>query len=109
MGTVSVQSQAVGSSIGPSQDSSPLVLRQRVEEVLLYATAVDHQGHPVMTVPRSGFTVHEDGKPVPIIHFASDDLPVSLSLVLDDSSSMQTKRSVVQTVAATVIRYSKAD
>ena len=94
-------------STGPGDhDSSPFVLHQKVEEVLLYCSVLDHQGSPVVDLDRSAFTVLEDKAPVRITHFDHKDVPVSLSLVLDDSSSMKEKRAAVQIAAADLIRAS---
>lgn len=93
----------------PADKSEPYVIHQRAEEVLLYCTVVTHAGEIVTNLDRSAFSVFEDKKRVAIVHFASKDVPVSLSLVLDDSGSMKDKRAAVQAAALTLIKASNPD
>jgi VWFA-related protein len=97
------------SESSPSQADQPYVLHQRVEEVLLYCTVVDHKGELVTDLTRQAFSVLEDKKSVPVTHFARQDVPVSLALILDDSGSMKGKRSAVQAAALTLIKASNPD
>ena len=94
------------SPVKNDNDSSTFVIQQKVEEVLLYCSVLDHQGNQVLDLDRSAFKVFEDKAPVTITHFDHNDVPVSLSLVLDDSSSMKEKRLEVQAAAADLIRAS---
>lgn len=80
------------------------MLHQRVEEVLLYCTVLDHRGQLVNDLEGPAFTVLEDKKPVAVTHFARKDVPVSLALILDDSGSMKEKRTAVQNAALTLIK-----
>ena len=92
-----------------SQTSSTYVIHQRVEEVLLYCTVIDHRGELVTDLAQLAFKVLEDKKPVPITHFARNDVPVSLALMLDNSGSMKEKRLAVQAAALTLIKASNPD
>lgn len=91
------------------QGDQTYVLHQRVEEVLLYCTVLDHTGHLVTNLEQPAFAVLEDGKPVPVTHFAHKDVPISLSLILDDSGSMKDKRAAVQDAALTLIKASNPE
>lgn len=92
-----------------SEAQQPYVLRQSVEEVLLYCTVIDRKGRPHLNPDRGDFTVLEDGKRAAIVHFAKDDVPVSISLVLDDSKSMSEKRPIVQSAALALVNASNPD
>jgi VWFA-related protein len=45
--------------------------------------------------PQSAFTVYEDGKPQDIAFFEAGDVPVTVGLVIDNSTSMLTERDLV--------------
>ena len=93
----------------PSKTEQPYVLHQRVEEVLLYCAVIDHKGELVTDLTQSAFSVLEDKRPVPVTHFARQDVPVSVALILDDSGSMKEKRSAVQDAALTLIKASNPE
>ena len=49
-------------------------------------------GEHVSGLTKNNFRVYEDGKLQTISHFASEDVPVTVGLVIDTSGSMRTKR-----------------
>lgn len=67
-------------------------LRVDVRLVNVVATVTDSNGRYVQGLKASDFTLEEDGIPQQITHFAaSQDLPVSVGIVLDTSTSMERK------------------
>jgi VWFA-related protein len=63
-----------------------------VQLVNVVATVTDAQGRYVEGLKASDFTLKEDGKVQDIVHFTySNDLPVSVGIVLDTSTSMERK------------------
>ena len=63
-----------------------------VQLVNVVATVTDLQGRYVEGLKASDFTIKEDGKIQDIAHFTySNDLPVSVGIVLDTSTSMERK------------------
>jgi VWFA-related protein len=67
-------------------------LRVDVRLVNVVATVTDRNGRYVDGLQASDFTLEEDGKPQQISHFAaSTDLPISVGIVLDTSTSMERK------------------
>jgi len=67
-------------------------LRVDVRLVNVVATVTDSRGRYVEGLQASDFTLEEDGKVQQISHFAaSTDLPVSVGIVLDTSTSMERK------------------
>jgi len=73
--------------------------------VTLVATVTDNNGHYVPNLGSTDFTVIEDGKEQKIaIVERSDDLPLSIGILLDASTSMRPK---IQTATAAIDRFLK--
>lgn len=89
--------------------NSPYVFRTNVGEVLVHATVLDKKNHPVTGLPQSDFTVEENGVPQKIDYFSSEDAPVSLGLLIDNSGSMRSKRPEVDRAALNFVRASNPD
>ena len=67
-------------------------LRVDVRLVNVVATVTDSNGRYVEGLKASDFSLEEDGVPQQISHFSqSNDLPVSVGIVLDSSTSMERK------------------
>jgi len=67
-------------------------IRVDVQLVNVVATVTDSQGRYVPDLKASDFTLAEDGTHQDISHFAtSNDLPISVGIVLDTSGSMERK------------------
>lgn len=63
--------------------------------VVLHATVVDRQGRRVSGLQRGDFRVEEDGEPQQIALFTSEDIPIAAGLLVDNSTSMATKKEAV--------------
>jgi Ca-activated chloride channel homolog len=74
---------------------SPIIAAQLKVDVALInvvATVTDETGHYVSDLTADDFIVDEDGQNQTIAHFSqSNDLPVSMGVVLDTSGSMERK------------------
>jgi Ca-activated chloride channel family protein len=79
--------------------AAPQVFRGGTDVVLLPVTVTDHAGHLVGGLDQSAFHVFEDGAPQQISVFSRDPQPIALSLLLDTSTSMETRISIAQTAA----------
>jgi Ca-activated chloride channel family protein len=90
----------------PSEDTSIFVFKKDVEEVALHATVVDEKNHMVMSLPKTAFTVFENGHPQPMTSFRQEDIPVSMCIVIDNSGSMREKRDQVNKAALNLVRSS---
>jgi VWFA-related protein len=66
-----------------------------VDVVVLHATAQNHKGVLVAGLGKDDFQIYEDGVPQPIKYFSHEDIPVTVGLVVDNSSSMRSKRADV--------------
>jgi VWFA-related protein len=77
--------------LAAGQLSQP-AFRSQTELVALNITVTDNNGSVVRGLPQQVFTVSEDGKPQPIVQFASDPVPLTLAVALDASGSMVGRR-----------------
>jgi|SRR5581483_4069738 len=105
---------SVPPSLASPQQSSPLqkdqgddyTLRVNVDQVVLHATAQDHNGALVSGLSKDDFQVYEDGVPQQIKYFSHEDIPVTVGLVVDNSGSMKSRRSEVIAAALAFARSS---
>src|SRR5262245_24923542 len=61
----------------------------------LHANVYNGGSDAVRSLPQSAFTVYEDDKPQEISFFEAGDVPVTVGLVIDNSTSMLTQRTLV--------------
>jgi Ca-activated chloride channel family protein len=84
----------------------PFKLSATAELVLLDVSVKDAKGQPIGNLNKDSFRVYEDGKLQTITQFASDDVPVTVGLVIDTSGSMRPKYREVVTAAMAFIQAS---
>jgi VWFA-related protein len=77
--------------------------------VLLNVSVFDAKGQVVKGLPKSAFTVTENGVRQDISVFRQEDVPVSLGLIIDNSASMRNKRERVVSSTLAMIRASNPD
>ena len=87
----------------PDQDA---VFSSDTRLVPLNVTVTDKSGHLVTDLPRTAFTVMENGIPQAIKLFRSEDVPVSIGLIIDNSGSMRDKRQAVESAALALVKSS---
>lgn len=75
--------------------SKTYTISDNVDLVVLDVSVRDPRGGYVTGLQRTNFTIYEDGHRQQINQFASVDTPVTVGLVVDNSGSMETKRSQV--------------
>ena len=92
----------------PAQEE-PTVFHADTRIVVCHTTVVDKNGHLVTTLPRSAFTVFENKVKQDIRKFKSEDVPVSLGLVIDNSGSMRNKLQKVEAAALALVKASNHD
>ena len=102
-------SQSPAEQAEPSNDDGVFVFRKQVQEVILHATVVDSERRMVTSLGKANFTVYEDGKPQMITAFRREDVPVSIGIVVDNSGSMQEKRSKVNQAVVNLVRESNPE
>jgi VWFA-related protein len=86
--------------------SEEFVFRSDTRLVDLPATVIDKEGHLVLNLPKSAFTVYENGVKQHITMFRHEDVPVSLGLIIDNSASMHDKRAKVASAALALVAAS---
>ena len=74
-----------------STDTHLKPFRVDVDLVVVPVTVTNAMSRPVTNLQRDDFAVYEDDKQQIIRHFAKEDEPISIGLVLDFSASMQKK------------------
>jgi len=76
----------------------------RTDLVVVHATVEDRRGAAVPNLDRDSFLVYEDNRPQTISFFSSADAPASIGLLIDNSTSMATKR---ERVIASAVRFAE--
>src|ERR1041385_8747384 len=79
------------------------VFKAGAELVVLHVNVFNGKSDAVPNLPQSAFTVFEDDKPQDISFFSAGDVPVTVGLIIDNSTSMLTEREVVTAGARSVI------
>ena len=74
------------------------------ELVVLHATVEDRRGTPVSGLSREDFLVYEDNYPQQLEFFSSADAPATIGLLIDNSTSMASKR---ERVVAAATRFAQ--
>jgi len=85
------------------------VFHAESQEVVLRATVVDQHYRLVTNLNKNDFTIYEDGQPQQITRFSTEDIPVSLGILIDNSGSMRDKRQAVNTAALDLVKESRRD
>jgi Ca-activated chloride channel family protein len=92
----------------PGQAEQSKHLKSIVDLVVLHATVVDSKGQFVPDLKEDNFHVFEDKVEQKISVFSSEDVPVTMGLVIDNSASMKDKRAQVNAAALSFVRTSNA-
>jgi Ca-activated chloride channel family protein len=88
--------------------TSQFEIKSSVNVVLLHTTVRDRDGNLVGQLNKDNFQIYEDGVPQQIESFSHEDIPVTVCLVVDNSGSMQHKRSEVNAAALAFVRSSNS-
>lgn len=87
-------------------DQKPTTIRTDVNLVQLHVRVADREGHAVQGLTKSAFQLWVDDVVEPITVFQGEDAPVTAGIVIDNSASMQAKRTEVVTAALAFARAS---
>ena len=93
----------VGAALS-AQTQRPPTFEVGVEVINLNLSVTDSRNHYITDLKEKDFAVYEDGIRQELSLFNHENLPISLSLLIDTSASMQEKLSVAQAAA---IRFTK--
>jgi Ca-activated chloride channel homolog len=95
---------ARGDAVPSSQASANSThIRVNSDLVVVPVTVTDHKGRIVNGLQKEHFALYEDKVEQAITHFAAEDAPVSISLVLDTSDSMHPKLAKAREAAAALL------
>ena len=83
------------SIVSPGAAQDPPVFKSRSDLVQLHVNVFDGDSDAVPELTKENFLVFEDGRNQEITFFSSEDVPVAVGLVIDNSSSMIAKRQLV--------------
>src|SRR5580658_4011826 len=86
-----------------AQDKPPTV-RVDVDMVLAYATVTDSLGHYVVGLDPTNFQISEDKIVQKIETFSSEDVPLSVGIILDVSSSMKSSLRLAKDAAVNFLK-----
>src|SRR5687767_5076674 len=78
-----------------ARTQDPPVFKAESNLVVLHVNVFDKRFVPVSTLAQENFTVLEDDRPQTLSFFSSEDVPVTVGLVINNSSSMLTRRKMV--------------
>jgi Ca-activated chloride channel family protein len=90
-------------------ENTGTIFRSDIRLVVLNTTVSDKSGHLITDLPKSAFTVYENGVTQPIKSFKREDVPVSMGLIIDNSGSMRDKRAKVEAAALALVKDSNPD
>jgi VWFA-related protein len=90
------------------QDPGSYRISVDVALVVLHATVTDRHGGAVSNLSERDFAIYEDGVPQSIRLFKNEDIPVTVGLVVDHSTTMRPKLSDVTTAAMSFVRFSNS-
>jgi Ca-activated chloride channel family protein len=79
----------------PSAPQEDQVFKAGAELVVLHVNVFNGRSDAVPDLPQSAFAVYEDDTPQEISFFNAGDVPVTVGLVIDNSTSMLTERPIV--------------
>lgn len=107
LAAVLLAGQALSAQAPSAPPGQPPTFRSGSSElVVLPVTVTDDDGRLVTDVPQEAFTVFDEGRRQNIAAFSSEDIPVSIALVIDDSGSMQQRLGQVIAAALAFARWS---
>jgi Ca-activated chloride channel homolog len=90
-------------------DSGAFKISVDVALVVLHLAVTDRQGGFVSTLGERDFEVHENGVPQQIRLFKNEDIPVTVGLVVDHSTTMRPKIAEVSTALQSFVRSSNRE
>lgn len=76
---------------GPHRLDGLSLIRSKVDLVLVPVTITDAMNRPVTGLERDNFQVFENKQPQEIRNFSTEDTPVSIGIIMDNSGSMVNK------------------
>lgn len=91
------------------RDEGQVTIAVDVDLVVFNVTVTDRRGRHVSGLKSGDFRVFEDDRAQDIAFFSAEDVPASIGLIIDNSSSMRDKRADVVAAALAFASASNAD
>jgi VWFA-related protein len=93
-----------------AQDSTPpFVMSVNSDFMELHVSVVDEKDRTVSGLMKDNFKVRENDVPQPISIFKHEDIPVSLGLVIDNSRSIEPRKTRLDAATLSFVRQSNPD
>ena len=109
-GPIQVRTHSPLATVEPSDETaSQPILRVNSSLVLVPVRVTDADGVTVTSLHKDDFEIFEDGVRQPITHFAKDDAPVSVGVLLDISGSMKNKMERASQAATEFFKYANPE
>jgi len=107
---ISTLALAIAISVAPALwADQPAIFHAETRLVVLDVSVTDRHGSVVTGLGRDAFRVSENGRSQRITILRSDDVPVSLGLIIDSSGSMRRSRAAVEAAAMAFVRASNVE
>jgi len=103
------QSSSPSQSQSPKPEVSPHALNVNVDVVLANVTVTLRDGRFVTGLEKENFKLFEDKVPQEITYFSSEDIPLSVGIILDVSGSMKDKLKTAVEAAITFMKGGSPD
>jgi Ca-activated chloride channel homolog len=104
-----VAALVTGAVLIAAQESRTPVFTSRSDLVHLHVNVFDRDADAVSELTKDNFLIFEDGRHQEITFFSSEDVPVAVGLVVDNSSSMIAKEQLVTAGAMAFAEFSHAE
>lgn len=98
----------IASGVLLGQDSNP-TFKGTADLVVLHVNVQDARGGWIGGLGKSAFGVFENSRPQEVTFFATEDSPVTVGVLIDNSISMRTNRDLVVAAAKEFARVSHAE
>jgi len=96
-------------SVAAQDTPSPFVLSVNSDFMELHVSVVDEKDRTVSGLSKENFKITENGRPQPITVFKHEDVPVSLGLVIDNSRSIEPRKTRLDAAVLSFIRQSNPE
>jgi VWFA-related protein len=93
----------------PAEKVPEATFKVGTDLVLLNVSVFDANYQVIKGLPKSAFTVQENGVPQEVSVFRQEDVPVSMGLIIDNSASMRDKKDRVVSAALAMIKASNPE
>ena len=96
-------------SVAAQDTPSQFVLSVNSDFMELHVSVVDEKDRTVSGLSKENFKITENGRPQPITVFKHEDVPVSLGLVIDNSRSIEPRKTRLDAAVLSFIRQSNPE